>query len=189
MFLNYLRAALLVISLSSVSSQAALITSLNNLNIGGTLYNAQFNVGFSFNELFDADANKIFGDDSSMFNRAPTFWGDQTSAILASNAIITALSQNDYTVVTPSNNLSDSFIIPWGFHATPALYVAITDGSTSLVNDLSDGRFPRRNETLPSRPLVTFKLASSSIPTPPTLALTGLALGIMVFMGRRRRVC
>ncbi|MCB1936440.1 MAG: PEP-CTERM sorting domain-containing protein [Nitrosomonas sp.] len=186
MLLNFLRAALLVISLSSFSAHAVLVTSLSNLDIGGTKYNVTFHSDISFNDLFDKDNDGIFNDnDGSVFNRAPTFFGNIAGAGIAADAIINALGTTDHTYQTTTGNLRDLFYVPhtiFGHTNTQIGYM--TDDFSSLTSD-SRVRGDIGRTTSNRIPFVSFE----AVPTPPTLALAGLALGIMGMMGRRRREC
>ena len=71
--------------------KAAVINPILNLDIGGTLYDVTFHdgTGDSFNVLWDADNDGIFGGGGgSVFSVAPTFWGDFSGANAARDAII-----------------------------------------------------------------------------------------------------
>ena len=94
----------------STSVHAAVINPILGLNIGGTLYNVTFHdsAGASFNALWDADDDGVFGGGSSLFSTAPTFWGDEAGAQAATSAIITALGTSDASTAG-----SDSFLIPY----------------------------------------------------------------------------
>ena len=90
------------------TAQAALVTQILGLDIGGTFYDVTFHTGSgdTFNALWDADGNGVF--DSA----APTFWGDPTGAQAAATAIIAALGTSDTTVGGIPG--SDSFYVPYG---------------------------------------------------------------------------
>lgn len=186
MILNFLRAAILVISLGSFSAHAALITSLSNVNIDGTLYNVTFHAGQSFNDLFDNDGDKSFTDsDGSEFNRAPHFWGDEAGAMSAANAIIAALGDTDLTNSFANGSFTDSFNIPFEINANnTSRYRGYGDEFTDPANDNLRSISATFTGTHGNFPVATFQ----KVPTPPTIALIGLVLGIMGFMGRQRRV-
>ncbi len=177
-----LRAALLAMLLASFSAHATLITSLSNINIDGTLYNVTFHAGQSFNDLFDDDGDRIFNDnDGSEFDRDPTFWGDIAGAQLAAEAIMAALGDSDTT-----NTGTDAFNIPVEFNTTNTnRYLGQGDEFTATDSDNLRSTSATFNGMHNNFPIASFQ----EVPTPPTLALTALALGIMGFMGRRRRVC
>ncbi len=193
MFTNFLRAAILVMSLSSFSAHAVLVTSLSNLNIGGTLYNAAFHDGKPFDDLFDADNNAVFDDaDGSMFNRAPTFWNNPTLALAAANTIAAALGSDDHTSMSSGPTgivLSDGFFVPFDIISSTAFihnFQGAADDDTTLAADIViDNEFYGQSHV--GAPIVTFQRVSTTVPLPSTLALTGLVLGIMGFIGRRRR--
>lgn len=182
MFRNYLRAAMLATLFASFSAHAGLITSLSNLEIDGTHYNVTFNVGQSFNDLFDNDGDGIFNDhDGSVFNTAPLFWGDEAGAKSAAEAIIAALGDTDLT-----NTSTDAFIIPHQINTTDiSRYFGFGDEHTDPANDNLRSIAATVTGLHVNFPIATFQ----KVPEPPTIALIGLALGMMGLMGRRRRVC
>ncbi len=190
MILNFLRATILFISIGSFSAHAGLITSLSNINIGGTLYIATFHPGQSFNDLFDKNGDGIFNDNNgSTFNRAPQFWGNASLASLAASAVHAALPDpfvDHFDEKT--GRLTDGYLIPHervaGVRGNPRILSAGDfDPATSVdtIRPLIGSRSINSNDDYT---YVTF----SHVPTPSTLALISLALGIMGFMGRRRRV-
>ncbi len=91
-------------------AHAALVKSILGLDIGGTLYDVTFHdgAGDSFNALWDADNDGVFGGGSSIFSTAPTFWDDEAGAFAATDAIITVLGGTDTTTLN-----GDSFLIPY----------------------------------------------------------------------------
>jgi hypothetical protein len=104
------KSILLIVStlVLSTSVHAAVVNPILGLNIGGTLYDVTFHdsAGASFNALWDADDDGVFGGGSSLFSTAPTFWGDITGAEAASLAIIAALGTSDASTAS-----SDSFFM------------------------------------------------------------------------------
>ena len=180
-------------SLSSFSAHAILVTSLSNLNIGGTFYNATFHDGKPFDDLFDADNNAVFNDaDGSMFDRDPTFWKNPTLALAAANTIAAALGSDDHTSTSSGPTgivLSDEFFVPFEIISTSPVihnFQGAGDENTALsVESVVGSEFIGQSQV--DAPIVTFQRVSTTVPLPSTLALTGLVLGIMGFMGRRRR--
>ena len=79
---------LVVFGATSQSASAGLITNIPGLDIGGTLYDVTFHANPSFNDLWDANADRVFGNDTSIFNAAPTFGMVRTGAVAAANAIV-----------------------------------------------------------------------------------------------------
>ncbi|MEN8107819.1 MAG: hypothetical protein ABFS22_07420 [Pseudomonadota bacterium] len=92
------------------SAYAAVINPILGLDIGGTLYDVTFHdaEGDSFNALWDADDDGVFGGGASVFSAAPTFWGDAVGASLAAQAIIARLGVTDESAFG-----GDGFIVPY----------------------------------------------------------------------------
>lgn len=105
------------------TSQATVYNPILGLDIGGTLYNVTFHnqAGESFNALWDADDDGVFGGGTSVFSVAPTFWGNEAGVLAARDAIMAFLGTTDQTTGT-----SDSFFVPWGG----------SDGGTTLTAGL-----------------------------------------------------
>lgn len=72
------------------TANAAVVNPIIGLNIDGAYYDVIFHdsSGDSFNGLWDADDNGVFGGGTSVFSVAPMFWGDQAGAELARDAIM-----------------------------------------------------------------------------------------------------
>ena len=92
------------------TAQAAVFNPILGLDIGGTLYDVTFHdsAGDSFNALWDADDDGVFGGGASVFSASPTFWGDEPGAYMARDAIIQHLGNTNTTT-----SISDSFAIPY----------------------------------------------------------------------------
>ncbi len=87
---------LFTLTIFTTNTLAALITSIDNLDIGGVQYKVTFH-SESFNEVFDADEDGIFGDsDGSIINHTPLFLGDEAGANAAALAIMGALGDSDH---------------------------------------------------------------------------------------------
>ncbi len=107
------------------------VTSILGLQVGSSFYDATFEPGSpSFNSLWDADGDKIFGNDSSTFNQAPMFWGDSASAQIAAQAIMDALGSSAFNYAgTPVlyggvwHSCCDSFIVPYDFSGATNMWV------------------------------------------------------------------
>ncbi len=189
MFHKVFRAALLVILLTSFSAHATLIKSLPNLDIDGTKYNVTFH-DKSFNALFDKDGDGQYNDnDGSIFNRAPIFFGNKSAAESASIAIIGALGKSDWTKsIGPLR--SDVALVPYrsiniGSPSNPYYRIDLwRDGTLARTTDANIESFVVAQDA-PKYTTATFE----RVPTPSTIALASLALGIMGVMGRRRRAC
>ena len=92
------------------TAHAEVINPILGLDIGGTLYDVTFHddVGDSFNALWDADDDGVFGGGTSVFSASPTFWGDEPGAYMARDAIIKHLGN-----INTTTSISDSFAIPY----------------------------------------------------------------------------
>jgi len=182
--LTSIRLALIALLVGTGSANAALITTIPNIVVGGIEYTATFHVSSGVNDLFDADRDAIFGDsDGSLFNRAPTFFGDETGARDAASQIIIRLGTTD----TTSPN-SDSFFIPTAFATVAGVFTGVADMTTDTTNDeLTTGTLGGLS-TIITFPRVTFeRTGPTSIPVPSTLALAGLAMLVMGGMRRRKQ--
>ena len=116
------------------TAHAAIVNPILGLSIGGTLYDVTFHDGASdsFNALWDADDDGVFGGGGSVFSVAPTFWGDAAGAAVARDAIIAVLGITDVTTGS-----SDSFAIP---------YSANTGNDINPGEDYIDAAFDRFTE-------------------------------------------
>ena len=173
----------------SASVHAAVVNPILGLNIGGTLYNVTFHdsAGASFNALWDADDDGVFGGGSSLFNTAPTFWGDATGAQAATSAIITALGISD-----ASTGSSDSFFIPYQTRSAGGQITASVDTIDvyfdifdSLMDDLSATTavddFVSSNYDV--RPYTSFTV----VPVPAAVWLFGTGLIGLIGVARRKK--
>ena len=101
---------LVLLAVVSTPSSAALITSINSLEVLGMYYDVTFHTpGTSFNALWDEDSDNVFGGGTSIFSSAPTFWGNVAGATAARDAIIVFLGDDDTTTTD-----GDLFLIPCG---------------------------------------------------------------------------
>jgi hypothetical protein len=101
---------------------------IQNLDIGGTLNDVTFHEE-NFNDLWDGDNDGLFGADGSVFDTAPTFWGNQSGAEQAADAIIAELGLIDETITG-----SDTFSIPFGANSSAGL-TAGTDQIDLVLDD------------------------------------------------------
>jgi len=173
----------------STSVHAAVVNPILGLDIGGTLYNVTFHdsVDDSFNALWDADDDGVFGGGSSLFNTAPTFWGDEAGAQAATSAIITALGDSDAPTAS-----SDSFFIPYQTLSAGGQITAGTDTIEvffdvfdSLMDDLSATTavddFVSSNYNV--RPYASFTV----VPVPAAVWLFGSGLIGLIGIARRKK--
>lgn len=84
------------------------VTSITELQVGRSVYDATFHLDLSFNDIWDVDGDGIFGEgDGSVINHAPVFWQDGPAAFLAAEAVMQSLGGVDMTSIA-----SDGFHIP-----------------------------------------------------------------------------
>jgi hypothetical protein len=167
----------LYVTAITIPAHAALVTQINGLNIDGQLYDVTFHAGASFNDLWDSNVNQTFGDDTSLFNAAPTFWGNETAANHARDAIMSFLGSADTTT-----GFGDGFRIPFAFSGGTDIFVtqdqyldpALDTAYTAI--DFQPGT--ASNDT----PYASFVLAA---PVPPAAWL--FASGLCGLIGAARR--
>jgi len=179
----------LLLSAAPFSVSAAIINPIINLDINGTLYDVTIHDSplLTFNELWDADDDGVFGGGSSVFSSAPTFWLDQAGAEAASAAIVVFLGLSDETSVS-----TDSFLIPYiafgGAGITPGndLLLATSDRFTPVAFDDPSSIQITDKFVGSSRPFVSFTLiAAGTAPAPVTPAL--LVPGLIALAALKRR--
>jgi hypothetical protein len=175
------------------TAHAVTVNPILGLDIGGTLYDVTFNdgVGDSFNALWDADDDGVFGGGGSVFTAAPTFWGDQSGAEAARDAIIAALG----TVDTTTGSV-DGFFIPYGGNAATGTTISAAQDTISFASDNfnapsvdNPGLFSQfDDETLRYNtwPIASFQV--SAVPIPAAVWLFGSGLLGLVGMARRKKV-
>ena len=176
----------------STSVNAALITNLSNLDINGTNYDVTFHTGAgdSFNALWDANDDGIFGGGGSTFATAPMFWGSSTEAGDAAIAILNALGSVDWT----TTSMSDGFVIPYNVYQgdglTPGsdsisntydVYTALEDDERAWGSTLTD------TTVWSNRPIASFSVTTVPIPAAVWLFGSGL-LGLIGVARRKVRV-
>ena len=89
----------------AVASVNAATTSIENLNIGGQIYDVTF--------MFDSFSD-IFGDPNGIGFTPPTFWGQQDNALNAVSAINAELNGIGSQEVSDGTNNTDFYIVPSG---------------------------------------------------------------------------
>ncbi len=162
----------------AASANAAVVSTINGLDIGGTLYDVTIhnNPEMTFNELWDSNDDGIFGNDSSVFNAQPIFWGNQALAISAVQAIITHLGVSD---ITSFNQSSDFAFVPYGFTPSGSIQIA-TDGNPAPGIDVTITALALDNE---NAKWVSFE-AAVPVPAAAWLFASGL-LGLVGFARRK----
>ncbi len=187
-FNRFILFSLALLGVSVTSANAALVTELLGLDVDGTLYDVTLHTGGDeFIDLWDGDNDGVFEADGSLFDSAPTFWGDSAGAQAAAESIIVALGVDDCTGLFLGGGC-DSFRVPFQFPGLRSVEV-YTDLSAVLDIDevgLRTDRVDRaRREAF--RPYASFTRASE-VPVPATVWLFGTALiGLVGFSKRKSR--
>jgi hypothetical protein len=181
--------ALLVMGVSTAN--AALVSQLSGVNVDGTLYDVTFHTDpfDSFNALWDGNDDGLFGVDGSLFDTAPTFWGNQIGAMAAVTAVMSALGTED----TLSSRFPwDAFQVPYQYHNPPThdrvlVWIdsyndpLVDEGSQSLARDNSPVE-PHVKAGAP--PYATF--TPTAVPVPAAVWLFGSALIGLVGVSKRK---
>lgn len=169
------------------SSNAAFVSSINNLDIAGTLYDVTLwdSAGAeSFNTLWDANNDKTVGDGS--LGTAPTFWGNSSGAETAALAVMTYLGTDSWTESV--NTSWDRVAVAYDFWGNGNLK-AWGDSNGSLTTDSLTATTLSPSTTGAggnSYAYLSFTEADvPAIPLPAALWLFGPAL--LGFMGFRRK--
>lgn len=164
-------------------SHAATVNPIIGLDIGGTLYDVTFHdtAGDSFNRLWDADGDGVFGGGSSLFNTAPTFWGDWRAAETAAFAIVGFLGDNDQ-----STALGDAFYVPYEY-VWDGIVGVFGDEALSVGEDFVDYNDLSVNsdQSLTGRVFVSFAPSVAPVPVPSAVWLFGS--GLLALVGTTSR--
>ena len=171
--------------LSTPYANSATITNLYDLDIGGTLYDVTFHTGNgdTFNALWDFGNDNVFGPDGSTFSTAPTFWGDASGALAATNAIMGALGSGDTSGVV---NYSDGFLVPYARVDTDTVRAYEDASYYDLSTDVA-GIFDAGDYVSPhsyDRPWASFSASAVPVPAAAWLFASGL-LGLVAVKRRR----
>lgn len=166
-----------------LSANAALVTSISALDIDGTLYDVTLYDSdvYTFNELWDSDGDQTFGNDSSVFNTTPSFWGDASGAETAANAIVAALESTDWTNLDDSS--WDRVGVPTGYFGNGNLS-AWGDTNGALTTD-SVGNFAKGPSSLGGG-IAFASFQVSAVPVPAAIWLFGSGLLGLVGIARRK---
>jgi hypothetical protein len=108
-FNRYLLISMAMLGMSVSYANAASVSGLQNVDIGGTLYDVTFHSNLSFYELWDGNIDGNFEPDGSVFDGAPTFWGDELLAESAATAVMSKLGVFD----TVLDSAGDGFAVPY----------------------------------------------------------------------------
>jgi len=185
-----------ILAVCATPCNALIINPILNLDIEGIRYDVTFHTEptDSFNSLWDQDQDDTFGGGSSLFSTQPTFWGDETGAAAARNAITSYLSTTDTTTAT-----SDSFAVPCGvvglFPGGPCEETTLGINTTLVIDVAYDSNISSTIDiadfaTLSGQgfggvdtyPFVSFSTSSTDIPAPLTLSL--MLLGGVILLWR-----
>ena len=154
---------------------AGYVTSIEGLDVDGTLYDATFHPGKTFNDLWSSFVP------GGLFDRDPLFWGNAGLAEEAGNAILVALGDSERTSAT-----EDRFRVPWEFHLPAAVINSTGDGRAELnVDELQTSDLWVAEYTVPiNSPYVSFE--ASTIPVPGAFWLVSTGLLGLISVARRK---
>ncbi len=191
-FLRFILVSLALLGLSVSSANAALVTQLLSVEIGGTDYDVTFHAGYTFADLWDGDGDNTLGeDDGSIFKEKPLFWGDSGGAKLAAQAIILRLGDADTTFEATTG--TDLFLVPYEYYSSgqPELVRNTTDQFGAPTEDsvylgYVYFRIPPDARHVPM-PFASFAPAAlSAVPVPAAVWLFGTALVGLIGFGKRK---
>ena len=160
-------------------SQAAVVTTLPAVEILGQSYTVTFHPNRSFQDVFDQDADYVWGGGTSLVDHQPLYLNDASGAQAAAVAITGALGLND----TISVESGDSFAVPYSVEDSN--YNRPTDNILGLgdydnragVDMIGVVMYTERLNQLITREVVaTFELNPAAVPLPPALILMLMAI-------------
>lgn len=168
------------------NTHATQVSQLLGVDIGGTLYDVTFHTttGDTFNGLWDADDDGVFGGGGSVFSKAPTFWGDITGASAAATAIASLLGTSDSTV----GAFNDNFLIPYALAITSGADIisSYTDDNGNLTPDILVPKSYWDYQDLSHQaPYASFEV--SAVPVPAAVWLFGSGLLGLAGIARRKK--
>ncbi len=184
-FNRFILISLALLGLTVSTANAALVTELLNVDIDGSLYDVRFHnaPGDSFYGLWeDGDGDGSFSAVGSLFDSAPTFWGDSAGAAAAAAAIIAALGSAD----TTSSYGFDTFYVAYGYFGGDRILVQADPEVLPSIDSLISYNFIVPNDFYPFYPYASFTDVSV-VPIPAAIWLFGTALIGLVGFGKRRK--
>ncbi len=178
--------ALLLLAITN-TTLAATVTGISNLLINGTRYDATIHTSGSFNDIWDSNGDGIFGNDASILNRAPTFWGDSDLAKQATQAVMDALGLVDDWSGAPK--YTDEIATPYTFWVRSSTTAAMwQDGTSDTDVDMiwNAGLYLNTDYATPGV-VAWVSYAPSAVPLPAAVWLFGSGiLGLIGFSKRKR---
>jgi hypothetical protein len=179
---------LLILFINHNSVMGAVATSIPNLMIDGTRYDVTFHPGLTFNDIWDENEDGIFGNDESLLNRSPLFWGTywgRGTSYSAANAIMHELGDVDGWSLG-----SDAFCVPGdgGAHYEyPRFVSARCDSYAEYVYDSIDAYdVVNAGMSFSNTTWVSFS-PSTVVPLPSTVLLFSSALALISLIEVTRR--
>ena len=189
-------AALLTLS---NTSQAALVSEIVGLDIGGTLYDVTFHAGTgdSFMALWDADNDGAWGGGGSVLTEAPQFWGNTAGAAQAATAITQRLGLEDWVDASSVSFRYDSYMVPYAAVGcdSPWATTTLTSGTDCVAGYRDDWRLDvdSTGQLWPWGEDVAradYRYASfqpSAVPVPAAVWLFGSGLLGLIGVARRKK--
>lgn len=160
------------------------VIAIDGLNIQGTDYDVTFHKDKSFNDLFGTFDLDSQGD--------PTFWNDANGANDATDSIMFALGDSNYTWKDDNHTTQsewDLFLVPYFSNLTGA-FRGVTDIGVQLNQDIrfDGGAQWNINQAPPSDGNIIWPIATftpTAVPEPLTILASGIALGLGFLVNRK----
>lgn len=177
----------ILITFNPLISEAAVITSIPNLDINGTSYDVTIHTSGTYEDIWGSNPSPSTGLGSGgLLDSGPEFWGNGTGMSYAVNAIRDALG-----TVDTWNGTSDSVMVPYQFYPAgppdyiPNVFIQIGvdwNNDTAADYNITGRIYP--DASVPQNLTGTFAYASfeASVPIPSAIWLLGSAfIGLLGF--------
>ena len=171
-FLFHAIAAVFLLNIP-LAAQAAHVTAISNLDIGGIFYNVTF-VHDSFVDIFDADGDYSF---DAAGDKRPEFWGNPAGAATAGLAIMNALGSEGWTY-----GGKDTAAVPFNVHPNGNILAAV-DVRTAPNTDI----FYENLGMGAAESDQTYAVFTTGVPVPVPSSIVLLGAGLFLIAGKKRK--